>query len=104
MFDEDTIIDLLSTPLSDPQSPLSVEKTRNNHYMALNFSTSLFNSALVSKRKLPDYCSMNPPRKRSSKVPTDKLTMSLAMEAVNNFSFKNFSWQSIQTDNSQPIQ
>ena len=83
MFDEDTIMDLLSICLSDPQSPLSVEQTRNNHYMALNFSTSLFNSALVSKRNLPDYCSMNPPRKRSSKVPTEKLSISLAQEAVN---------------------
>ena len=72
MFDEETT-----------QSPLSVEQTCNNHHMALNFTTSLFNSALVSKRNLPDYCSMNPPKKRSSKVPTEKLTISLAQEAVN---------------------
>ena len=102
MFDEETTMELFPTPLSTPLSPLSVEHT--NHHMAINFSTYLSNSSHVAKRKLPDECSENSQRKWSSKLPSYKQTMSLAQQAVHNLNFKNFSWQSIQSDNCQSIQ
>ena len=102
MFDEETTMELFPTPLSASLSPLSVE--HSNHHMAINFSTYLSNSSHVAKTKLSDDCSENPPRTWSSKLPSDKQTMSLAQQDVHNLSFKNFSWQSSQSDNCQSIQ
>ena len=102
MFDEETTMELFPTPLSAPLSPLSVKQT--NHHMAINFSAYLSNSSPAAKRKLPDDCSENSQRKWSSKLHSDKQTMSLSQQAVHNSSFKNFSWQSILSDNCHLIQ
>ena len=102
MFDEETTADLFPTNLSTPHSALSVEQNGTSHHMTKD-STLLNNSFQLSKRKFHD-CNGTPLINFSSKEPSDRYNISYAQEAVQNSSLKNFIWQSIQTNNCQPIQ
>ena len=105
MFDEETTMDLFPTPSVAPLSPLLMKQKNTDHHKSINFATaSITLSAQRLKRKHSDDCTNSPPRKRSTKMPSTNNDKPLVLETIQNFSFKNFSWQAIQSDNCQPIQ
>ena len=107
MFDEETTMDLFTTPPPTPHSPLLMKHMNTDHHNTIDFATAYLGlSVPAAKRKHSDDCLESPPRKRSTKMPSTKNNKALVHKTIQNLSFKNFSWQAaaIQSDNCKPIQ